>query len=97
MPIWGYPPMLASFVIDSNIIQAIIVFAFGAWWLGWAGTLFLSSTRMIFAAAFDRMLPEWAGRVSDTRAVPGHALAADHDPIDLPELAVCLQLGLLRR
>src|SRR6187549_1318552 len=75
MPIWGYPPMLASFVIDSNIIQAIIVFAFGAWWLGWTGTLFLSSTRMIFAAAFDRMLPEWAGRVSDTRAVPWAALA----------------------
>ena len=67
--------MLASFVIDSNIIQAIIVFAFGAWWLGWTGTLFLSSTRMIFAAAFDRMLPEWAGRVSDTRAVPWAALA----------------------
>jgi amino acid transporter len=75
MPIWGYPPMLASFIIDSNIIQAIIVFAFGAWWLGWTGTLFLSSTRMIFAAAFDRMLPEWAGRVSDTRAVPWAALA----------------------
>ena len=75
MPIWGYPPMLASFVIDSSIIQAIIVFAFGAWWLGWTGTLFLSSTRMIFAAAFDRMLPEWAGRVSDRRAVPWAALA----------------------
>src|SRR6185436_10705736 len=52
-----------------------IVFAFGAWWLGWTGTLFLSSTRMIFAAAFDRMLPEWAGRVSDRRAVPWAALA----------------------
>ncbi|MEA2653341.1 MAG: basic amino acid/polyamine antiporter, family, partial [Chloroflexota bacterium] len=75
MPIWGYPPMLAAFVIDSNLIQAIIVLAFGAWWLGWTGTLFLSSTRMIFAAAFDRMLPEWAGRVSDTRAVPWAALA----------------------
>jgi amino acid transporter len=28
------------------------------WWFGWAGTLFLSSTRVIFAAAFDRLLPE---------------------------------------
>jgi basic amino acid/polyamine antiporter, APA family len=74
MPIWGYPPMLASFLIDSNILQAIIVIAFGAWWLGWTGTLFLSSTRMIFAAAFDRVLPEWAGRVSD-RGVPWGALA----------------------
>jgi APA family basic amino acid/polyamine antiporter len=75
MPIWGYPPMLAAFLLDSHIIQAIIVFAFGAWWLGWTGTLFLSSTRMIFAAAFDRVLPEWAGRVSEGRGVPWAALA----------------------
>jgi amino acid transporter len=74
VPIWGFPPMLASFLIDSHIFQAIIVFAFGAWWLGWTGTLFLSSTRMIFAAAFDRVLPEWAARVSD-RGVPWAALA----------------------
>ena len=75
MPIWGYPPMLASFLIDSDIIQALIVFAFGAWFLGWAGTLFLSSTRMIFAAAFDRVLPESAARVSESRGVPWAALA----------------------
>src|SRR3954453_16871105 len=75
IPIWRFPGLLASYLIDSHLIQAIIVFAFGAWWLGWTGTLFLSSTRMIFAAAFDRMLPEWAGRVSDTRAVPWAALA----------------------
>ncbi|MFL5689893.1 MAG: hypothetical protein ACJ77I_12965, partial [Chloroflexota bacterium] len=75
VPIWGFPGLLASYLIDSHLIQAIIVIAFGAWWLGWTGTLFLSSTRMIFAAAFDRMLPEWAGRVSDTRAVPWAALA----------------------
>ncbi len=75
MPIWGYPPMLAAFLIDSHIVQAIIVLAFGFWWLGWTGTLFLSSTRMIFAAAFDRVLPEWAARVSEGRGVPWAALA----------------------
>jgi len=74
MPIWGYPPMLAAFLLDSDILQAIIVLAFGAWWLGWTGTLFLSSTRMIFAAAFDRVLPEWAARVSEGRGVPWAAL-----------------------
>jgi APA family basic amino acid/polyamine antiporter len=75
MEIWGYPPMLAAFLIDSDIVQAIIVLAFGVWWLGWTGTLFLSSTRMIFAAAFDRVLPEWAARVSEGRGVPWAALA----------------------
>ena len=74
VPIWGFPGLLASYLIDSHIVQAIIIIAFGAWWLGWTGTLFLSSTRMIFAAAFDRVLPEWAGRVSEGRGVPWAAL-----------------------
>ena len=73
IPIWGYPPLLVSFLIDSHVIQMIIVIIFGVWFLGWAGTLWLSSTRMIFAAAFDRVLPEWAARVSD-RGVPWTAL-----------------------
>ncbi|MBF6605362.1 MAG: amino acid permease [Chloroflexi bacterium] len=73
IPIWGYPPLLASFLIDSRVVQMIIVVLFGAWFIGWAGTLWLSSTRMIFAAAFDRVLPEWAARVSD-RGVPWMAL-----------------------
>ena len=73
-PIWGYPPLLASFLIDSRVVQMIVVVLFGAWFVGWAGTLWLSSTRMIFAAAFDRVLPEWAARVSDRRGVPWTAL-----------------------
>ena len=72
-PIWSYPMLLASFLIDSRIVQMVIVVLAGFWFLGWAGTLFLSSTRMIFAAAFDRILPEAAGRVSD-RGVPWVAL-----------------------
>jgi amino acid transporter len=48
---------------------------FGAWFLGWAGTLFLSSTRVIFAAAFDRILPERVADVSEKNHVPYWALA----------------------
>jgi amino acid transporter len=73
IPLWGYPPLLVSFLIDNRIVQMVMVVLFGAWFLGWAGTLFLSSTRMIFAAAFDRMIPEAAARVSD-RGVPWVAL-----------------------
>jgi amino acid transporter len=32
--------------------------------------LFLSSTRVIFAAAFDRVLPSWAANISAKRRVP---------------------------
>jgi amino acid transporter len=73
-PIWGYPPLLAAFLLDSRVVQMVIVVLFGAWFVGWAGTLWLSSTRMIFAAAFDRVLPEWAARVSERRGVPTMAL-----------------------
>jgi amino acid transporter len=51
------------------------VLVFGAWFLGWAGTLFLSSTRVIFAAAFDRVLPEKVADVSEKRHVPVWGLA----------------------
>jgi APA family basic amino acid/polyamine antiporter len=74
VPIWSYPPLIASYLVDNTIFQIAVVVLFGAWFLGWSGTLFLSSTRMIFAAAFDRVLPESAARVSERRAVPIIAL-----------------------
>jgi basic amino acid/polyamine antiporter, APA family len=74
IPVWSYAPFLASFYFHSSLISALIVLAFGAWFLGWAGTLFLSSTRVIFAAAFDRVLPEKVADVSEKRHVPVWAL-----------------------
>jgi basic amino acid/polyamine antiporter, APA family len=74
IPVWSYPPLLASFYFHSSLISALLVLAFGAWFLGWAGTLFLSSTRVIFAAAFDRILPEKVADVSEKRHVPIWAL-----------------------
>ena len=40
------------------------------WWFGWSGTVFLSSTRVIFAAAFDRLLPE---KVAEVERAHPHA------------------------
>jgi len=74
VPLWSYPPLLASYLVDNRLFQIGMVALFGAWFLGWSGTLFLSSTRMIFAAAFDRVLPESAARVSEGRGVPTVAL-----------------------
>ena len=74
IPIWSYPPLITSYLVDNSIFQIAMVVLFGVWFLGWSGTLFLSSTRMIFAAAFDRILPEHAASVSERRAVPIWAL-----------------------
>jgi basic amino acid/polyamine antiporter, APA family len=70
IPIWPYPPLLVSFYFHNTLLSALVVLAFGAWFLGWAGTLFLSSTRVIFAAAFDRILPDRVADVSERRHVP---------------------------
>ncbi len=74
VPIWSYPPLIVSYLVDNPIFQIALVGLFGVWFLGWSGTLFLSSTRMIFAAAFDRILPDHAASVSERRAVPIMAL-----------------------
>jgi hypothetical protein len=52
----------------------IIVLLMSLWWFGWSGTLFLSSTRVIFAAAIDRMLPEWVSKIETRTKTPINAL-----------------------
>ena len=68
--IWPYPVMLAGWLVGNHLFQALLLIVMGLWFFGWAGTLFLSSTRVIFAAAFDRVLPEWAANISAKRRVP---------------------------
>src|SRR5438105_1035613 len=70
IPIWPYPVMFAGWLVSSHLFQALLIAVMGLWFFGWAGTLFLSSTRVIFAAAFDRVLPEWAANISAKRRVP---------------------------
>jgi amino acid transporter len=73
--IWPYPVLLTGFFLHNAVLQVLLILVFSLWFFGWAGTLFLSSTRVIFAAAFDRVLPEWAASVSEKRHVPYGALA----------------------
>jgi len=72
---YPYPIMMGSWLVDSPVVQFILISLVGMWVLGWYGTVFLSSTRVIFAAAFDRILPEWAANVSPKHRVPTAALA----------------------
>lgn len=74
LPIWPYPVLFAAFLVKSPLLQLIVLVLMSLWWFGWSGTVFLSSTRVIFAAAFDRMLPEWASAVEPRTRTPINAL-----------------------
>jgi basic amino acid/polyamine antiporter, APA family len=70
MPIFPYPALLAGWLVNNQAFQVILILLMSLWFFGWVGTLFLSSTRVIFAAAFDRILPDGAAAVSEKRRVP---------------------------
>jgi basic amino acid/polyamine antiporter, APA family len=70
LPIFPYPVMMAGWLVHNTAFQVILLLLMLLWFLGWVGTLFLSSTRVIFAAAFDRVLPDAAAQVSEKRRVP---------------------------
>ena len=70
LPIFPYPVMMAGWLVHNAAFQTILILLFSLWFFGWVGTLFLSSTRVIFAAAFDRVLPDAAAQVSEKRRVP---------------------------
>ena len=53
-----------SFLTDGAVWQFILIGLMSLWFFGWVGTVFLSSTRVVFATAFDRVLPEGVARRS---------------------------------
>ena len=59
-----YPGLFAAFLMDGAFWQFLLVGLLSLWFFGWVGTVFLSSTRVVFAAAFDRVLPEAAAKVT---------------------------------
>jgi amino acid transporter len=72
--IWPYPFLFASWLVHNTAFQVVLILLLSLWFFGWVGTLFLSSTRVIFAAAFDRVLPDRAAEVSEKRKVPFYSL-----------------------
>lgn len=74
LPFWPYPALFAVFMSSSRLLQIIVILLMSMWWFGWSGTVFLSSTRVIFSAAFDRLLPEKVAEVDERTHTPVYAL-----------------------
>ena len=74
LPTWPNPVVFAAWLSDSTSVQIALIAGMGAWVLGWATTLFLAATRVLFAAADDRVLPGFVRRVAGD-SVPVNALA----------------------
>jgi APA family basic amino acid/polyamine antiporter len=74
MPVWPYPALLAVLATPSTVIRVLVLVAMAMWFFGWAGTIYLSSTRILFSASFDRLLPEAVARIDPKTRTPFNAL-----------------------
>ncbi len=72
--VFPYPAMLAGWLVRSQAFQVALLLVMSLWFFGWVGTLFLPSTRLIFATALDGVLPGAVAKVSARRRVPVLAL-----------------------
>jgi amino acid transporter len=74
LPVWPYPALFAAFLTSNKFVQFLVLALMSFWWFGWCATVFLSSTRVIFAAAFDRLLPESVAKLDERTGTPVNAL-----------------------
>ena len=74
LPTWPNPVVLATWLTDSTFVQVAVVIGMAGWVVGSAATLFLAATRVLLAAASDRVLPTSVARMTGD-AVPLNALA----------------------
>src|SRR5918999_1246892 len=70
---WPYPGLLAAMLLGNPVLQIILVAVLSLWFFGWTGSVFLSSTRVVFDTSFERVLPEWVSRTTNN-GVPYAAL-----------------------
>ena len=52
------PTTLAGIAFGGGPLGLAVAVLMAGWFFAWSGTVFLSSTRVIFAASFDRTIPE---------------------------------------
>jgi len=90
--IWPYPGLLAGFASTNHLLQLWLVVSLSTFFWGWCGTVFLSSSRVVFAVAFDRVIPEWFSNVARNGA-PINALVTMLVPGVVLSILYSYQIG----
>jgi amino acid transporter len=68
------PTVLAAIAMGNGPLAKLMAILMGGWFFAWSGTVFLSSTRVIFATAFDRAVPEVFAEVKGRYNTPFYAI-----------------------
>jgi len=68
------PTTIAAIAMGNGILAKLMAIMMAGWFFAWSGTVFLSSTRVIFATAFDRTIPEMFAEVKGDYNTPLYAI-----------------------
>ncbi len=76
LPIFPSPGLLAGILTNNLAVELFLLITLSFWYWGWSGTLFLTSTRVMFAASFDRIFPAAFANVNERLRSPINAIVA---------------------
>ena len=68
------PTTIVAIAMGNGPLAKLMAVLMGGWFFAWSGTVFLSSTRVIFATAFDRSIPEVFADVKGRYNTPLYAI-----------------------
>ena len=75
-PIFPSPGLFAGILTGNLWVELFLLVTLSFWYWGWSGTLFITSTRVMFAAAFDRIFPAKFADVNERLHSPINAIVA---------------------
>ena len=75
-PIFPSPGLFAGILTGNVLVELFLLITLSCFYWGWSGTLFITSTRVMFAASFDRIFPAKFADVNDRLKSPINAIIA---------------------
>lgn len=75
-PIFPSPGLFAGILTKNVLVELFLLITLSCFYWGWSGTLFITSTRVMFAASFDRIFPAKFADVNERLRSPINAIVA---------------------